>query len=302
MTSAALMLAAAVEPLAGQVYFSPECHKAYAELGVGGNVISLEDFGIPMGGAEPPDGPAYFCSRGSVLGQVPGEVIAAAFAAFNPAAVIPSVTFGWTLTDAATMCAARTAGAVEQLTRVLGPAPDGLRRASDLLDRAGARLRPEGRLMYAGLCALALLGEQIGAVWRLADRLRECRGDSYNAAWVGAGLDAVEINLLTDLYWGLPLRTLTASRGWSDEDLTDRVARLTERGLIVDGACTARGRAFREQIERATDRQCQPMVDAVGEDLDELIGVLNAWNIEIRAAGGYLPRGPHDFARDAAPA
>ena len=31
-----------------------------------------------------PDGPAYFTSRGSVMGQVPGELVAAAFAVFNP--------------------------------------------------------------------------------------------------------------------------------------------------------------------------------------------------------------------------
>ena len=56
-----------------------------------------------------PDGPTYFCSRGSVMGQVPGELIAAAFAVFNPEAVVPSVAHGWTLTDAATICDARTA-------------------------------------------------------------------------------------------------------------------------------------------------------------------------------------------------
>ena len=67
-----------------------------------------------------PDGPAYFTSRGSVMGQVPGQVVAAAFAVFNPDAVIPSVAFGWSITDAATICAARTRGAVGQLVRVLG--------------------------------------------------------------------------------------------------------------------------------------------------------------------------------------
>ena len=49
-----------------------------------------------------PDGVAYFCSRGSVLGQVPGEVVAATFGVFNPAVVVPLVASGWALTTAET--------------------------------------------------------------------------------------------------------------------------------------------------------------------------------------------------------
>ena len=33
LSDGARLLAAALEPVAGQVYFSPECHQAYAELG-----------------------------------------------------------------------------------------------------------------------------------------------------------------------------------------------------------------------------------------------------------------------------
>ncbi|HAP76118.1 MAG TPA: hypothetical protein DCR14_08560, partial [Acidimicrobiaceae bacterium] len=98
-------LAAALEPVTGQVYFSPECHAGYAALGF--SPSSGQANGVAL-----PDGPAYFTSRGSVMGQVPGELVAAAFAVFNPAAVIPSVTYGWTLTDAATICAARDHGAI----------------------------------------------------------------------------------------------------------------------------------------------------------------------------------------------
>ena len=53
-----------------------------------------------------PDGAAYFCSRGSVLGQVPGEVVAAAFGVFNPAVVVPMVAMGWALVTADVICAA----------------------------------------------------------------------------------------------------------------------------------------------------------------------------------------------------
>lgn len=35
VSAKARRLAAAIEPIAGQVYFSPECHKAYEALGFG---------------------------------------------------------------------------------------------------------------------------------------------------------------------------------------------------------------------------------------------------------------------------
>ena len=48
------------------------------------------------------------------MGQVPGEVVAAAFGVFNPAVVVPAVTYGWTVADAAALCGARTDGSVGQ--------------------------------------------------------------------------------------------------------------------------------------------------------------------------------------------
>src|SRR5579872_6101400 len=139
--SPARALAAALEPFAAQVYFSPECHAAYESLGFGPSPGRAGEVSLP-------DPPAYFCSRGSVLGQVPGEVVAAAFGVFNPEVVIPSVSHGWTLTDAKTIEAARTDGAVAQLKRILGDDPAGLARATGLLERANEGLRPEGRPLF----------------------------------------------------------------------------------------------------------------------------------------------------------
>jgi hypothetical protein len=248
-----------------------------------------------------PDGPAYFCSRGSVMGQVPGEVIASAFAVFNPAAVVPAVTYGWTLTDAATICTARTKGATEQLVRILGERPDGIEQATKLLHQANEPLRPEGHPLFAGLLSLGLPGDAIGDMWRLADRLREYRGDAHTAAWTSAGFDAAEIGLLTELYWGLPLRSYVRTRAWSDADLDAAEARLAERGLVGEGAFTEVGRTAREEVEWATDRQCRPIVEALGDGLDTLVEILRPWGAAIRAAGGYLPSGPHDLAAAAAP-
>jgi hypothetical protein len=282
-------LAGALEPVAGQVYFSPECHQAYESLGFGPSMGEV-------GGVAMPDGPAYFCSRGSVMGQVPGEVIAAAFGVFNPAVVVPAVTHGWTLTDATAIGAARTGGATAQLRRILGGEPDGLARAADLLHRATDGLRPEGKPLFAGLVSLGLPGDPIGDVWRLADQLREHRGDAHVAAWTSAGIDATEIGLLTELYWGLPMRSYIRTRAWSSDDLDAAEDRLAARGWVADGALTPAGRDAREAVEVATDAQCRPFVEALGDDLDDLVGILRSWGRAIVEAGGYPGAGPHDLA------
>ncbi len=280
----------ALEPVAGQVYFSPECHAAYAELGFSPSP------GSTAGGVRLPDGPAYFTSRGSVMGQVPGQVVAAAFAVFNPDAVVPSVELGWSKVDAPAICAARTRGAVDQLVRVLGAEPEGLRRATELLADAAAPLRPEGKPLFAGLLSLGLPGDPMGDLWRLADMLREYRGDAHTAAWTSAGLDATEIGLLTELYWGLPLRSYIRTRAWSDAQLDEAEARLEARGLVAGGGLTGAGRVLRESVEVATDAQCEVMVDSLGRRFDDLMEMLVPWGRAVREAGGYPSQGPHDLA------
>jgi hypothetical protein len=133
-------------------------------------------------------------------------------------------------------------------------------------------------------------------MWRRADLLREYRGDAHTAAWTAAGLDATEIGLLTELYWGIPLRSYIRTRAWSDEQLDAAEARLVARGLMADGGFTDAGRALRASIEETTDAQCAPMLDALGDDLDELVGILRPWGAAIRDAGGYPSQGPHELA------
>lgn len=283
-------LATALEAFAAQVYFSPECHEEYAKLGFTPSPRTLN-------GVEMPDGAAYFCSRGSVLGQVPGSVVAAAFGVFNPAVVVPAVSHGWTLTDAKTIEAARTAGARGQLTRILGEQPPEAAAVARTLGPASETLPVEGHPLYAGLLGVAVPEGDLGAAWRYADRLREFRGDAHIAAWTSTGLDAIEVGLITELYWGLPMKTYVRSRAWSEEQLDEAIARLEGRGLVAEGSMTASGRETREAVERATDGQCQSIVDALGDDLGQMVSVLSAWSARIREAGGYPASGPHDLAR-----
>jgi hypothetical protein len=293
LSIAARRLGSILEPVVGQVYFSPECHANYEALGFDASTRNAKGVALP-------DGPAYFTSRGSVMGQVPGELVAAAFAVFNPEIVIPHVTLGWTRTDAPSICSARDDGAIAQLRRLLGESPDGVDRAAELLARAVAPLRPEGRPLYAGVRSLTMPDSTLGAVWRMGDMLREYRGDSHTTAWVSAGFDATEIGLLTELFWGLPMRTYSRTRAWTDEQFDAAQERLRGRGLVDDSALTERGRAVREDIEMHTDMQMAPAISALYADIDELFSIMAPWGATVRAGFGYLPSGPHDLANAAA--
>ena len=117
----------------------------------------------------------------------------------------------------------------------------------------------------------------MGDMWRLADMLREYRGDAHTAAWTSAGLDATEIGLLTELYWGLPMRTYVRTRAWSDEQLDAARGAPVARGLVADGALTDDGRDA-ARVDRGGHRR--PVrghrSTRSATTLDELIGLLDA--------------------------
>lgn len=281
----------ALEPVIGQVYFSPECHRNYEALGFAG---SARD----MGGVALPDGPAYFTSRGSLLGQVGGELIASAFAVFNPAVVVPAVSHGWTLTDAATIRKARHDGAVAQLRRLLGTSINELDFVVGSLWRGVDACRLEGRPLFAGVMNQPTAGDALGQLFVLGDALREFRGDAHTATWIAAGFDAVEIGLLTERYWGLPFKSYVRTRAWSEQHLDAGLQRLQHADLVdAEGlSLTDAGREVREQIERATDDQTAPSMLAMGDDLAPTTAVLGRWAKIVRDRKGYPSQGPQDLA------
>ncbi len=292
LSQRARRLASVLEPVVGQVYFSPECHANYEALGFDPSVRRAGEVQLP-------DGPAYFASRGSLLGQVPGEVIAAAFGVFSAAVVVPSVQVAWTRTDAATIRVARADGAVAQLRRLLGERPDGVDRVLELLRRAAAPLPINARPLAAGIAALDVPDDPLAAVWHLGDFLREYRGDSHNASWAAAGLTATDIGLLSELAWGMPIRSYSRTRGWTGEEFDRAEHHLRDLGHLAGAGAethlTQEGRHAREAIEVATDRQMRRAITALGDDVDELCDLLAPWGEQVRAGHGYLGAGPHDL-------
>ena len=269
----------ALEPLAANVYFAKAAHDRYEALG-------LDYFA------------GYFCSRSACMGRLTGEAVTATFGVFNPAAVIPAVEKGWSLTDPETILEARREGATEELTRILseanGALPDGIERAIELLRKGGEATTPNGHPIHAGLRSLPWPGDPVGDLWRAADLLREFRGDAHNAAWVASGVDAVEITLLTELWWGLGHNAYTWTRGWNAEEIAAGMDRLRDRGLVDGEDITDAGLDVRVAIEVTTDRGDDAVVAAIGDDLEELLGLVGPWAKQVVAAGGY-PADPSDL-------
>ena len=273
-------LKTAVEPLAAGIYFAKEAHEAYAALGFSPSPGDND-------GLQLPDGVAYFASRGACLGQVHGELIASAFGVFNVEVVVPMVDAAWKITDAPTILQAREHGARESLRRMLGDPPPDCARATELLERGANAARGDGRALFSGLRSLGYPGDPIGDLWRAADLVREHRGDSHIHAWTAHGFDATEISLITEPWMGIPMRSYSRSRAWSDADFDAALERMTARGLFKDGEITQEGIDAREAVESTTDLQEQSVIDAIGADLDELCTILEGYAAKILEQKGY---------------
>lgn len=281
VSARARRLRAAVEPIAGIVYFAPEIHAEFEALGFGPGVggdgfLTLAEVS------------GYYCSRAGCMGEVPGQVAVAAFGVFNPKLMIPAVERGWSIAAVGDVLAARERGATAALQRIVGE-PEGLGRATELLAQAAGGGCAAGRFLYAGLRSLPVPTTPWGAAWRHADCVREHRGDSHIAAWIAAGLDPVEAGLLTEAYYTMPTKRYHSGRGWTPNDLDAGLGRLRAGGLIEGDpvTLTERGRALREAIEVATDIQQRPILDAIGDELDELLGLIEPWAATIYASGTY---------------
>jgi hypothetical protein len=262
------------EPIGANVYFAPEAHERYTKLGM--------DYG---GG--------YFCSRGASLGKPSGMVVAAAFGVFSPAVVVPAVNAGWAVTDRDDVLRARYEGATASLRRLLPDITErDTARAVELLQRGLAVAEHAGHPLFSGLKALPWPDEPIGHLWRSCDMVREHRGDSHIAVWTRAGVQPIEIQLMSELLLRIPLKTYSATRGWTVEQMDAALDGMRAKGWVDVDAFTPEGRRFRDQIEADTDAMEVPIVEAIGADFDELIGLLRPWAaaiVSVGIAGGGYP-------------
>ena len=219
---------------------------------------------------------------------------------FKPAVVTAAIDEAWAVTDAATMLAARERGAVASLARIFGDDPGiaesipGRPSCSAAPSTPPRPVRPARS--YSGLRSLGFPGTPIGDLWRACDLLREHRGDSHIIAWVGYGLSPVEASISTELWWRMPLRQYTRTRGWTEDEIEAGIERFRGAGYVDGDGFTAAGEAMRGEIEATTDRQERPILDALGDDADELFALLTPMTEAVVAAKGY-PADPRSRTR-----
>jgi helix-turn-helix protein len=266
--SPARRLRDALEPIAMHAVWCERTNAALADLGL--------DF---LQG--------YVMGRASALGEPAPGVVAAAFAVFEPGFVrglYETARTGLSRTD---LLLTRDKATIISLRGLLGgadvaPVAAVLRRGLDAAEAVG-------RPLFAGLADRPWPGDPYGQLWRACDLLREHRGDSHVAACVAAGLDAVEMNILTELWLEMPLFSYTASRAWSPDAMQAAADRLRARGLLDGDALSAAGRNVREAIEARTDRAQQPILQAIGADLDGVVQQLNQWSAVLVDGGAFPP-------------
>jgi hypothetical protein len=217
----------------------------------------------------------YFAGRAALLGRAGPAVVTASFYTFTPPMVARALPAVWDLTTPDDALAARSAGAVVALRRLLGERAAGLTTLADRLLRVTDGLDCSGRVLAAANTALPVPAEPAARVWHAATLLREHRGDGHSAALLAADIDGCEA-LVLRAGADLSREVLQPVRGWSDEQWDQAAARLAGRGWLgEDGRVTQAGAAARQAVEVATDRAAaRPWARLGPAATEELAGLL----------------------------
>lgn len=267
--STARRLRDAFEPIAMHSVWSRQTCERLADLG-------LDFFG------------SYVWGRAAALGDPDVGVVVASFAVFSPDLIGAVYGLAHAACPRDVLLAERRQATVASLAAALDG--EDVSGVADALAAAVGAADGTGRPLFSGLRSQPWPDDPIGRLWRACELAREHRGDSHVAACVVRGLDPVEMNVLTELWVGMPLGSYSATRGWSPDQIATAVDRLTHLGsLDDDGRLTAAGRAVRDDIEAVTDAMEQSIVDALGDDVDAIIDQLDAWSARCIAAGAFPP-------------
>jgi len=266
--SPARALRDAIEPIAMHVVWARATNERLATLGL--------DFLT-----------GYVWGRAAALGEPDAAVVAATFAVFEPAFVGAMYDAGRNACDRETMLSARSEATIASLTEALGDAD--VASVADALASAVAAADGTGRALFSGLRAQAWPDAPVGRLWRGCELVREHRGDSHVAACTAQGLGPVEMNILTELWVGMPLGAYTATRGWAPAAIAAAADALRARGLLEADDLSSSGRALRNDIEATTDAMQAPLLVALGPDLEAIVTQLAEWSERCIAARAFPP-------------
>lgn len=260
------------EPISLVAFFSEEPNEALAALG-------FRNYW---------DG--YFAGRAAPLGQMPAEVVHAAFYSFADGEVARHIPRVWRTTTPEAAHAARQQGCIAALRKILGDLvkTQECARAADLLAKASVSAPTEGRVMYAALRTVPVPTEPVARLWHSANMLREHRGDGHVAALVSERIGGVEAHVLSALDMGIhPAESFGRIHHLPKAYLGEVMAGLRERGLLdASGRFTDAGRATKDRIESLTDLLAEAPYEGLDADqLDELVRALEPFAQRLRAVG-----------------
>ncbi|BAN01986.1 SCO6745 family protein [Ilumatobacter coccineus] len=259
-TTRARRLRDAIEPIATIGWWSRAATEQFTALG-------LDFFG------------GYVWGRAAALGpDVDAGVVVSAFGVFEPTLLTSVLDGARSAASHEAVLAGREAGATDGLRAVVASTTD---IDIELVESAGARLRAAldgvdgtARPLFSALRSLPIGADPHAALWRAAEMYREHRGDGNLAASVAAGLDPVEMNVLTELWLGYPIGEYSATRGFGPERIQQAVDAIEASGWVSGGVITESGRAARTAIEAATDLSQHAIIEAIGDGFDDLVGDL----------------------------
>src|SRR4051794_20578687 len=230
----------------------------------------------------------YFAGRAAPLGLAPAEVVDALFYNFAPGEVARHIPKVWSTTTPEAAIAARQAGCVRALRRILGDLVDtpAFARAADLLLRAATSAPVEGRPMYAALLALPVPDDVVARLFRAASLLREHRGDGHIAALMVEGVGGLEAHVLLALDMNMPAEKFGRIHHLPAAQLAAVIDGMRARGLIGDdGWLSESGRAVKQRVEAITDDlAAKPYEILERGELDELMTALEPLATRLVAA------------------
>ena len=229
----------------------------------------------------------YVAARAALLGQPDAGVVVSSFAVFEPAMLTATYEQARAACPRDTLVAARDEATIASLQAVLAGAD--VTGVADRLAAAVAAADPTGRPLFAGLARQAWPDDPVGRLWRACELAREHRGDSHVAVCVSRGLGPVAMNVLTELWLGMPLGGYSASRGWSPEQIAAAADHLRADGLLDGDELSAAGRAWRDAVEADTDALEASIVEALGADFAADVAALDEWSARCVAARAFPP-------------
>lgn len=237
---------------------------------------------------------AYVWGRGASLGTPSASSVVSAFGVFEPTFLSNIYTSIRDRVSRETILNARATGASlamslvcssEEASAIVEP----LRHSMESVDGCA-------RPLFSGLRELEMPTTPQGQLWRLAEMFREHRGDGHLATFIAHGFNALEINVITELWLGYDLGEYSGTRGYSKEAIEDTMISLKERGIVDDKGLTAFGHSMRSQIESDTDRTQDAILTSLGTSIDDIINIAN--DISVRVIN--FPSFPSDPRKRAA--